>query len=244
MSIVLESLHGDKSSKVLDQLSAFLPGSAHWFLDIALIMIKLYTGFVRRDKQLSSAKPGKHVQDTPSRKLKFWPHVETLEFFLLTYSVAPDLAMSSPHFPEVKRMDEFITPLLIDTILRTDDLEGKRLVGASPAMMRFDEATNCIVGDHELGPASLLSGAIIYDLHVILGSKANEIHESMRTSVEAAWDIVKGPISNLETGIPGLRFEWKKEDTIHLGTIKGLYMLGERSCSNRLYTISRLPAST
>lgn len=229
IAIVIANICGETSGMVLDPVSALGDNADYWLFDIALIMIKLQAGFVLRNKQQGSVSAHKLKGASPVKsgqtKFRFWPHVETLEFFLLTYCVCPGLAMKSPKFTGLKRMDDYMTPLLIDTILRTLHLQNMDATRAPSTIMHLDEATSRIANDYDLGPTTLWSATILHDLHLMLGTRATDIFTSMRKSIDEAWNLIKAPVYELDHGTLDLLPFWQAEDINNLGTIEGLHML-------------------
>lgn len=183
---------------VLDPVAACSELGKFWLFDIALIVAKCSRGFIERFQSQGSLtqvkanakKRGGKWQMPPGWKA--YPHIWSLRATALRTSKWADQLLNHPAFDAFEACDELLTPILMDTYLRREQLDAESSIPAGP-VRHTDQLTTSLLELFQTGmsTAVVFGVAAMYDIHSALGDSVAEPWRILQTRVNEYWDRVK-----------------------------------------------------
>lgn len=195
---------------------AHLPNNQDWFCDMGIILSKLASALIVRKREKRRFCDVQALELTGKLKygdaVEIWPRVQTMQFALLHSSCYPDLIFHSKAFLQLTNLDRLMTPILMDTIVRHEQLWGSPHV--MPRSVSVDEISRALLRleDGHVGAAALLGCAIIQDLNSLFGSSNAVAHdELLRYAAESRAIIALSQI-DLPPPFPPDAIVWHQND--------------------------------
>lgn len=212
---------------VFDPASAFGPKGHYWFSDIAIILSKFGCAMAARRAENLTTRGLCGPYPPPKEKCYDWsvifPRVETLEMSFLTMSTEPDLAFEDRDFQDLKKLDKFLTSILIDIVLRHETMDYAEDHFSASRAFPPDELSRSILalerGDG-FGAAAILGCSILRDLHDLLGDKRTKPYDLMCAEMNKSWNSVKYAKVDYEKLETTKELLWPKSDRAHLTVIE------------------------
>lgn len=160
----------------LDPINACAVNNDGYFLDIIVILSKLTNALWRRELDFEAQGQLKKEE----RVHKWWPRVETLETIFITQSAVPELAMQVQGFDDMKAKDEFLTPMIIDTILRAEQLRAWKWPHRAALKDPFTRSLIQFTTGGAISTVAVLGCSIIYELQLLMGNSTAALFKTLQ----------------------------------------------------------------
>lgn len=208
--------------EVLDPAFSCSSIGSLWFADVGFILSKLGWAYNdRASRQMDMSRycgVNKTTQNLAQRGWKPWPRVLTSEVQAWIASKQTERMLSHPNFDKIQQMDRTLTPIVMDTLLRREQLESDDTFDR-PRSKGMDEATRALLSlkGPSLKCAAIFAAALLYDLSEL---KLTRPYDELRDFAQATWDKVKYATHNAENRRPKSGHVWIGQDAEFLGLLE------------------------
>lgn len=174
------------------------------FADISFILAKLRDGYTRRGAIQKDMRqyPSMSSYDLSSAGWRAWPHVMTTQALALVESRMPEKMLADPQFGRLETLDHFLTPVVMDLILRRELVESDKIYNEH-RLKAMDEATRVLL-TLQTGSVTIpavFAASILYDVGMMdLAQPYSDLCEFARTSHGQISYSIKSPENPEPTG--------------------------------------------